>query len=56
MIEEQAAIAETAAREAQAMVAKYPSGRDRRLRLMLIILAVLVVWMVMMHLLMPKLH
>jgi len=45
--------AEKAAKEAQSLAARFPSGRERRLRLMLIVLVMLVVWIALMYLLMP---
>jgi hypothetical protein len=48
--------AQTAARDAQALAMRFPSGRERRLRLMMILLVVMVVWTVLMYLIMPKVH
>lgn len=45
---------QSAASEAQALAIRFPSGRERRLRLMMIVLVVLVVWTVLMYLIMPK--
>lgn len=52
-IDHHATTAETAASQAEAIVAKHPSGRERRLRIMLIILAVMIVWCALMFLVMP---
>jgi len=45
--------AEAAASTAQALAARFPSGRERRLRLMMIVLVVMIVWTVLMYLIMP---